>query len=202
EGLCPLVGAIARQHPLHPKLRDTANRTSCTDAVTQAEKERKSDLLSAKIPTAERVTTPELKLAEGPPITAATFDKPTVVLFFATWCPHCQREMPQIVEFAKTLSPRFKNKAALLGIRTATARDKEPYPAFATRFQINFPVRADTPDAQALSKLADAAGLTGGLPTLLVFDRKGRLAYNMQVGLHSNTNQELTWALDDLIAEP
>ena len=123
------------------------------------------------------------------------------MLFFATWCPHCQREMPHIVQFARDLPGHFKDKAALIGVRTATARETEPYDAFATRFQINFPVRVDTPDARALSTLADAAGLTGGLPTLLVFDDKGRIAYNMAVGPHSDTAQDLTWALESLLSK-
>ena len=33
-------------------------------------------------------------------------DKPTLVVFWEVWCPHCKREIPKIVELQKTFGPK------------------------------------------------------------------------------------------------
>lgn len=45
-----------------------------------------------KAPVVTGITT------EGKPITLAAAGKPTVIIFLAHWCPHCNREVPALVE--------------------------------------------------------------------------------------------------------
>jgi thiol-disulfide isomerase/thioredoxin len=52
-------------------------------------------------------------------------DEPTMLVFLAHWCPHCQREVPRLVD--------LQESGALDGIRsvavlTATAEDRDNFP--------------------------------------------------------------------------
>ncbi len=94
-------------------------------------------------------------------------DKPLVVNFWATWCPPCLRELPEIDRFARNHSAK--------GVRViALALDRvDPVRAFLKRVTLTLPVALAGLDG---SDLIRALGNTqGGLPFTVMFAAGGRL---------------------------
>jgi thiol-disulfide isomerase/thioredoxin len=107
-------------------------------------------------------------------------DRPTLVNFFASWCPPCVREMPLL-----TAAADAELGVAFLGVAHMDAR------ANAERFVAEQDVRFTT----VLDLDGEAAFTVGGrgLPITLVFDRDGQLV--------GRVYGELTAAsLEDLLA--
>jgi cytochrome c biogenesis protein CcmG, thiol:disulfide interchange protein DsbE len=89
-----------------------------------------------------------------------TRGKPTVVNFFASWCPPCNSEAPDLVAFAKA-----HPEVAVVGVALNDARaDTE---AFVARYGIEFPVVFD-----AEGGLGGAWGVEG-IPTTVFLDAQG-----------------------------
>lgn len=106
---------------------------------------------------------------DGSPVTIGPTDKPQVVLFLAHWCPHCQAEVPRIVDLAK--------KGAFDGIDVATVATgtNSTYPnyppsAWLKRENWPFPVMVDSTESTA----ATAYGLAS-YPYLVFTDGQGKV---------------------------
>ena len=99
---------------------------------------------------------PEVDTAIGDPIptlTGVSFDgskvtigptgKPQVVMFLAHWCPHCQAEVPRIVDLAKQGAFKGIDVAA---VATGTSAEAPNYPpsAWLEREKWPFPVMVDS----------------------------------------------------------
>jgi cytochrome c biogenesis protein CcmG, thiol:disulfide interchange protein DsbE len=80
---------------------------------------------------------------------------PKVVVFLAHWCPHCQAEVPRIVDWLAVAPPR---DVELVAVSTAVDRARPNYPpsAWLEREGWTVPTVADDPDGTA----ARAFGLT------------------------------------------
>src|SRR5690606_16598277 len=117
----------------------------------------------------------------------------TVAVFFATWCPHCQMELPRVVAFARMAQKHeeLAGKVRVLGIRTAIEKEVEPYEEFERRMGLNFQVYTDPVMALAFSKFAKAHGLGGGIPVVAVVDRRGYTRFNLINGDYRNTARDL-----------
>jgi len=108
---------------------------------------------------------------DGKSVTAGgASGKPQVVTFIAHWCPHCQREVPIIVD--------LKNKGVfdgieLIGVATGTRADAPNYPpsAWLIAEEWDAPVLVDT----ATSTAGTAYGLTG-FPMLVFVNPDGTVA--------------------------
>ncbi|MFM9014446.1 MAG: TlpA family protein disulfide reductase, partial [Gemmatimonadota bacterium] len=96
--------------------------------------------------------------------------KPQVIVFFAHWCPHCQREVPIIVSLAK--GGTFDG-IALGGVSTGTTDQAVNYPPSAWLDRVGWPapVLVDTANQTA----AEAYGLTG-YPFLVFVNEDGTVA--------------------------
>jgi len=95
---------------------------------------------------------------------------PAVIAFVAHWCPHCQREVPVIMDLRKT--GQWPSNVALAGVSTAVAQERDNYPA-STWLRTegwDAPVLVDT-KGQTASK---AFGLTG-FPFLVWIDANGKV---------------------------
>jgi len=127
--------------------------------------------------------------------------KITIAMFFATWCPHCQVEFPRITQFVRSAQKNvvLKGNVRVLGIRTAVEKETEPYDSFVKQFAPNFTVWTDATMALAFSKFAKSQGISAGLPTLAVIDRKGMVRYLLESGDYRDTERELTWAVESLL---
>ena len=85
---------------------------------------------------------------DGSPVTIAPTGKPQVVIFVAHWCPHCQREVPSIVEVAK--EGAFKGiDVATVATGTNATYPNYPPSAWLKRENWPFPVMVDSPQQTA-----------------------------------------------------
>ncbi len=108
---------------------------------------------------------------DGKSVTAGgASGKPQIVTFIAHWCPHCQREVPIIID--------LKNKGVFDGVEltavaTGTRSDAPNYPpsAWLTSVKWDSPVLVDT----ATSTAGAAYGLTG-FPMLVFVNPDGTVA--------------------------
>ena len=107
--------------------------------------------------------------------------------FWATWCPPCRKETPDLVSIAQTYGPR--------GLRiVGISMDDAPasvVPEFVKRYHVPYPVLV--PDAGF-----GLAGSIDALPTSILLDRQGRVA-NVYSG--AVTAEEIAPDLERLLAE-
>ena len=91
---------------------------------------------------------------------AQTRGKPTLLVFWAHWCPHCQKELPLIERLAR---------AGESVISVSTSPREQDAPAKLMRDDgITFPTGQDTKD----NGLLQAYGVQG-FPTMFILDSKG-----------------------------
>jgi thiol-disulfide isomerase/thioredoxin len=105
--------------------------------------------------------------------------KVVIVNFWATWCPPCRAEIPDLIK----LQDKYRDQVVVLGI----SEDEGPVDAveaFVAEQKMNYPVALTTP---ALRKIF--RGVTA-LPTTFVIDRDGRIAQK-HVGLLNAQMTEL-----------
>jgi thiol-disulfide isomerase/thioredoxin len=110
------------------------------------------------------------------PITVRTIDgedislaglrgKVVIVNFWATWCPPCREEIPDLI----ALQSKYKDQLQVIGV----SQDEAPasmVAQFASEHAMNYPVVMDTPELERLFTNIHA------LPTSFVIDRDGRIA--------------------------
>ena len=89
--------------------------------------------------------------------------KVVLVNFWATWCPPCRKEMPDL----ETLYARFGSKGfVVLGISDEEAAKVEP---FIRERKMSFPVLLDP------GRKVNDAFVVDGIPKSFVYDREGKL---------------------------
>jgi peroxiredoxin len=115
----------------------------------------------------------ELKDLEGKTVKLSDFKGKVVLLnFWATWCPPCRQEIPDLV----ALQNQYKDQGlVVLGVsldQTGTAGVK----SFATRMKINYPI------VMGDEKTAVAYGNIEAIPTTFFIDRAGNVAGMHQGG--------------------
>ena len=108
---------------------------------------------------------------DGSPV-SVKHGKPTLVIFLAHWCPHCQAEVPDLVEWAEALS--VPPGLDVVGITTATAADRPNYPPSVWLQRERWPFRVMTDDESATA--AQAYGTTG-YPYLVMIDETGTVVW-------------------------
>jgi thiol-disulfide isomerase/thioredoxin len=95
---------------------------------------------------------------------------PTLVVFAAHWCPHCQHEVPLLVQWMNS----SQKPADLKVVAVSTANDlsdvNSPASAWLKRENWPTPVMADSSDNTA----ANAYGLPG-YPYLVLLDGNGKV---------------------------
>ena len=106
---------------------------------------------------------------QGAPVAVPT-KGPAVTAIVAHWCPHCQREVPVIMDLRRNGS--WPANVTLGGISTGVSPERGNYPpsAWLTSEGWDAPVLVDTSKAQA----AKAYGLTG-FPFLVWTDASGKV---------------------------
>jgi len=107
-----------------------------------------------------------LKDVKGNTVKLSDFKgKVLVIDFWATWCPPCRAEIPNFI----ALQDKY-GKQGLVVVGISVDQGGAPVvAAFAEKNKINYPlVLAD-------DKVADQYGVTEGIPTTFVIDRKGNI---------------------------
>lgn len=90
--------------------------------------------------------------------------RPTILLFFTSWCPYCNEDAPKTVEMYN----RYKDRLDLYGMNPANRDRIEDVRAYIENYRINYPVLLDEN-----SKLYTQMKVPG-FPTLVFFDKEGK----------------------------
>jgi cytochrome c biogenesis protein CcmG/thiol:disulfide interchange protein DsbE len=125
----------------------------------------------------------------GGPSWALEEQRGSVVLlnFWATWCPPCRRETPDLVALSQKYGPRGLKVAGI-------SMDDEPasvVPAFVDRYHVPYPMLV--PD-----HTFGLANSIESLPTTLLLDRQGRVA---RVYMGARSADEIAPDIERLLAE-
>ena len=103
----------------------------------------------------------------GELVMAAFWGRPLVLNFWATWCPPCIEELPDLDAFHRDWSPRGWQ---VIGLAVDSPRAVE---GFLARQPLSFPVRLAGLEGTDLSR--QLGNERGALPFTAVFDAEGRV---------------------------
>ena len=208
---CRVARAVFVIHPLLPEAREAL--TACTtptrklDAVVaELMADSRSKVLSREIVTALQI--PAIAVTDdadaGVDLPLSDPNQVTVLVFFATWCPHCRAELPRIKNFVAGLGnhPAWQKKVRVAGVRTAVERENEPFDDFMQKFALNFPVYSDSTMSMAFAAFAKAAGIPLNLPTVAVIDAQNRVRFFLEPGDDRDTQTELGWVVERALTPP
>jgi thiol-disulfide isomerase/thioredoxin len=98
--------------------------------------------------------------------------KVVLVNFWATWCPPCREEIPEMI----SLQRQFKDQLQIIGISEDDDTTAKVW-SFAQHWRINYPIVMATPEVVA------AYGGVPALPTTFVIDTQGHVVQK-HAGLH------------------
>jgi thiol-disulfide isomerase/thioredoxin len=108
-------------------------------------------------------TAPDL---DGKPVSlAALRGKVVIVNFWATWCPPCREEIPDLI----ALQSKYKDQVQVIGVAQDSG-SVEDVRTFAAKHGMNYPTVLSTPEIEKLFPGIYA------LPTSFILDREGHLA--------------------------
>lgn len=108
------------------------------------------------------------------PFDLATATTPVFLEVFATWCPHCQHEVPIINTLAKQYAGKVQFVAvsgSANGLDGSTPESQADVVAFAGKFGVTYPVAFD-PDL----KVANAY-LQTGFPTVVIIKKDKTISF-------------------------
>ncbi|MEO6278147.1 TlpA disulfide reductase family protein [Roseateles sp.] len=95
--------------------------------------------------------------------------KPLLVNFWATWCPPCVKELPEINQFYGQAKAKGWQ---VLGLAVDQA---EPVKAFLKKTPLDFPISLAGPEGLGLVR--ELGNPAGGLPFSVVFDETGEISW-------------------------
>lgn len=129
---------------------------------------RPSITTNTQLATINNLSDIRFKDASGTRVDLGSLEGKVIFLnFWATWCPPCLAEMPAI----NKLHQQFKNDAEVVFILVDADGDLSKSTKFMERKKYSLPVyQVDSEIPEVLFK--------GSLPTTVVFDKLGRIAYN------------------------
>jgi thiol-disulfide isomerase/thioredoxin len=129
----------------------------------------------------------------GTEITTDGAGTPTLLVFLAHWCPHCQREVPLLVEWEK--NGKTPTGVDVIAVATGTDPANPNYPPSEwlarEEFPALWPVIADSADKKA----ANAFGLSG-YPFFVLVDAQGKVFMRLSGEVPMD---ELTAMIDQMI---
>ena len=109
----------------------------------------------------------------GPFDTTKAGGKPIFLEVFATWCPHCQEEVPVL----NSLYAKYKGRVNFVGVSGSdygmggsNKESQNDVYEFSKQFKVNYPVAYD-PDLTVAKKY-----LQGGFPTMVIIGRNGKIS--------------------------
>jgi thiol-disulfide isomerase/thioredoxin len=140
---------------------------------------------------AQLQTLPELRLPdlEGREVSSSAWGGKVVVLnYWASWCPPCIREMPDMIRAQEALGGRGVQFVGIAVDRPDEVR------AFLVDHPVNYPILIGDPAAVELARRL--GNRVQGLPFTAIFDAKGRRVFSRSGELGG---EELKAQLDALL---
>lgn len=116
--------------------------------------------------------------------------RPTVVLLLAHWCPHCQREVPRVVEWFNALDP--DEAPRMVAVATAIDRLQNNFPPEAWLEEEEWPTEV-LYDPQTV--VPPAFG-SSGYPFFIVLDGQGRVVRRISGGVDLSVIDEVLAGVD------
>ncbi len=122
-------------------------------------------LLPAQIFSQERKAPPlTLKSIEGQTVRLSDYrGKVVLINFWATWCPPCRAEIPDLVKFQKEYG---KDGLQIIGV-TYPPEERARVRMFTRRLKVNYPVALGTRETKASFSRDET------LPLTVIIDREG-----------------------------
>ena len=105
--------------------------------------------------------------------TAELRGKVVIVSFWATWCPPCREEIPEMIELAN----RFGDKLQIIGVSEDDDASPEEVREFAANEKINYPI------VMGRYGISSEFGEVPALPTSFLVDTNGKVVQK-HVGLY------------------
>ena len=128
---------------------------------------------------------------DGKPVSTASLrGKVVIINFWATWCPPCREEIPDLV----ALQERYKDHLQIIGV-SQDSGSLEQVRRFAAEYRMNYPNVMSTPEIETLFPGIYA------LPTSFVLDKEGRLAQKHVGLLNAAVTENETRSLAGLAPE-
>ena len=130
-------------------------------------------------------TLPPLKLPDAQGATvdlaALTKGKVAILVYWSVSCPHCRRDMPQLIELNQQMSG---NPFVMLMINNDGPAMAQAAVNYAKQYQLPGPVIIDSGpgDSMPLGEAWDVVAT----PTVLVLDPKGKLVHAQEVQVDMN----------------
>jgi cytochrome c biogenesis protein CcmG/thiol:disulfide interchange protein DsbE len=112
--------------------------------------------------------------------------KVTLINFWATWCPPCEAEIPDLI----ALQNKYRDQLQIIGISEDATPDVVK--RFVAEHNINYPIVMATPDVER------AFPGVSGLPTTFMLDRDGRIVSRHVGLLNAHVTEQETRALAGL----
>ncbi|KJJ83759.1 alkyl hydroperoxide reductase/ thiol specific antioxidant/ mal allergen [Candidatus Omnitrophus magneticus] len=95
-------------------------------------------------------------------------DKDVILIFWATWCPYCVKEIPD----AKNFYSKNSDDIEVIGVNIQEAKNKVA--AFAEKNGINYPIVLDKTGEIAQSYKVR------GIPSIIAISKEGNIVYTGQ----------------------
>ena len=115
-------------------------------------------------------------------IVAQNKGKVVMLNFFATWCPPCREEIPDLV----SLAPKYEGKIVIVGL--SVDEDASTLPVFLKRLKVDYPVYRASEDVIRAFNVRT-------IPHNVFYGKNGRLAL---MGSGMVSKKELTEIFDSL----
>jgi cytochrome c biogenesis protein CcmG, thiol:disulfide interchange protein DsbE len=114
------------------------------------------------------------KSFDGTGLSLPAAGKRTMVVIAAHWCPHCQRELPLLVEWKKSGKVPSDLEVIVLSTNVAAERGNYPPAVWLESIDNPFPVLADDANSAAAMALGNTT-----FPTMVLIGKDGKVERRM-----------------------
>ena len=115
-----------------------------------------------------------ISIEEGKVLVKEHKNKIVLLNFFATWCPPCKAEIPNLIE----LQNKYKDDFVIISVLLEENKSNQEISEFAREFNVNYVVTNDSKNYD----LAKSLGGVKAIPTMFMIDKDSN-TFQKYVGL-------------------